>query len=271
MNVAIVGAGKGGTSILKSLAKINEIHVDIIIDKSLDAPGIILAKELGIRYSQSLDDINSEKLNMIIEATGVDAVADELYRRFGDKCKIIDSEGAFLIMTLVERDIETLERLNKQMKVINETSQIVDQQIDEISKSIKQIHSVTENLSNTTETSSEYINKSDKIAQYVNKIAQQTKILGLNANIEAARAGQYGKGFSVVANEIQKLAASSENFAKEINDILNKLSDEIKKINVEIENLMKLSEIQIGASDTVSTAVDTLRTEIQKSEQSSLR
>lgn len=259
MNIAIVGAGNGGTNILKSLSRVDEVNVDIIVDTNLNAPGISLAKELGINYSKSVDDINASNLDVIIEATGIEAVANEVYEKFSSDCKIIDSTGAFLIMTLVERDIETLEKLNKQMDIINETSTVVQDQIKEISDSVERIHDVTNNLISTTETSNKYIDKSDKIINYVNKIAQQTKILGLNANIEAARAGKYGKGFSVVANEIQKLAGSSENFAKEINNILVKLSNELRKINSEIDNLKQLSEIQLGASEKVEFVVDKLK------------
>ncbi|QIB27301.1 methyl-accepting chemotaxis protein [Caloranaerobacter azorensis] len=259
MKIAIVGAGNGGTAILKSLSKIEGINIEIIVDTNLNAPGILLAKELGIKYSDSIDDINCNNLDMIIEATGVEEVSKLLNEKSNGKCKIIDSEGAFLIMTLVERETKTLEKLNSQMSVIADTSSVVQNQLDEITSSIKSIHNVSENLLNTAEVSNKYIEKSDKIVSYVNKIAQQIKILGLNANIEAARAGEHGKGFSVVANEIQKLANNSESFAKEINQMLVKLANEIRKINGEIDNLKKLSQVQLNASETVSSALERLK------------
>lgn len=261
MKIAIVGAGNGGTAILKSLSKIEEISIEIIVDTNLNAPGILLAKELGIKYSNSIDDINCKNLDMIIEATGVEKVSMLLNEKFGNSCKIIDSEGAYLIMTLVERDMQTLEKLNAQMAIINDTSSVVQKQLEDITSSVKNIHNVSENLLNTAEVSNKYIEESDKIVNYVNKIAQQIKILGLNANIEAARAGKHGRGFSVVANEIQKLANNSETFAKEINEMLVKLANEIKKINIEIDNLKKLSQIQLNASETVSVAVERLKSE----------
>ncbi|RKD31214.1 methyl-accepting chemotaxis protein [Thermohalobacter berrensis] len=261
MKVAIVGAGKGGTAILKSLARLDEVHVSVIIDTNVNASGIKLAKKLNVDTSTSIEDINPVDTDMIIEATGIENVANTLHDKYGDDCKIIDSQGAFLIMTLVERDIETLEKLDAQMSAINETSLVVQNRLEEIATSVEDIHNVSEMLVNTTEASNKYIEESDKIVQYVNKIAQQIKILGLNANIEAARAGEYGKGFSVVASEIQKLANESENFAKEINDILVKLSTEIEKINNEIDNLKKLSQVQLDASNSVSAAVEKLKEE----------
>lgn len=261
MNIAIVGAGNGGTAILKSLTRIVELNVNIIIDTNPSAQGILLAKKLGINHSSSLDDINKNKVDMIIEATGVSAVEKMLYEKFSSDCKIIDSTGAELIMTLVEKDLKTVEKLNNQMHIINGTSLEVQKQLTDITSSIKDIHSVSGNLLNSTEVSNAYIEESDKINQYLNKIAQQTKILGINASIEAARSGEYGKGFAVVANEIQKLADNSETFAKEITGTLVKLSQEIQKVNSEIDNLNKLSNIQLYASEAVSVAVDKLKGE----------
>ena len=54
MNIAVVGAGTGGTKIIKTLSSISDVKIVIVIDKNLDAPGIALAKELGIRYNDSL-------------------------------------------------------------------------------------------------------------------------------------------------------------------------------------------------------------------------
>ncbi len=261
MNIAVVGAGKGGTNIIHSLSSLDEINVSIVVDKNLNAPGILLAKELGIKYSMSLDDISNENVDMIIEATGSDKVTNILMTQYSGKCKIIDSHGALLIMSLVEKDMITLEKMNKQIAAINHASNFVQQKLEDICKSIENIHTVTEKLIVSTEASNTYINESDKIVKYVNKIANQIKILGLNANIEAARAGEYGRGFAVVAKEVQNLAGNSEKFASEINDILAKLSSEISNISKVIENLDSLSQIQIESSQLVSSAIDKLKEE----------
>jgi methyl-accepting chemotaxis protein len=86
--------------------------------------------------------------------------------------------------------------------------------------------------------------------------------LGINATIEAARAGEQGRGFSVVANEVQKLAGSSQDFAKEINNILTKLAEEIKDVEAVAKNLSELSERQVQASANVNEAVNSLAAQI---------
>jgi len=258
LNIAIIGAGNGGVSTIKCFNSIEDINITMVIDKNQNAPGIVLAKELKIPFSQSIDDINCNNLDMIVEATGNEEFSNFLKDKFGSTCSILDSQGALLMMTLVERNLNTLEKMDNQISVINETTQIVQGQLQEIIGSIEKIHSISDNLLDTTKTSNAHIKESDRIIQSVNKIAQQTKILGLNASIEAARAGEHGKGFAVVANEVQNLSRFTGDFAAEISSILSKLSEEIKKIDNEVRALDNLSQVQVDASTNVSSAIDSL-------------
>lgn len=258
MRLTIVGAGNGGKSLIESFSKIEDITIVQVIDSRSDAPGILMAKKLGIRCSQAIKDISIEGLDLIIEATGNENVKQELNNTFGDTCTIIDSAGALLIMTLVKRDIEVLDKLNEQIEAIKETSSQVQHHLKSISASIEDTYEINKKLNGISRTSIAYIEETDKIIQYVNNIAKQTKILGINATIEAARAGEQGKGFAVVANEVQKLAGNSENFAKEITSILTKLSAEIKDVETVAIKLSGLSEQQVAASTNVNTAVNSL-------------
>ena len=69
----------------------------------------------------------------------------------------------------------------------------------------------------------------DKIAKVMGSIAAQTNLLALNATIEAARAGENGKGFSVVADEVKKLAEQSINATHDIGTIIRETQNQIKK------------------------------------------
>ena len=258
MNIVIVGAGTGGTNMIESFSKIDEIKIVQVIDRSVDAPGVLLAQRLNIRCSQSISDISTTNLDLIIEATGVEKVKQELNEGFGNKCTIIDSAGALLIMTLVKRDIKVLDKLNSQISAIKDTSTQVQNHIKDISSSVDRTFEINKKLNEISKTSIAYIQETDKIIQYVNNISKQTKILGINATIEAARAGEHGKGFSVVANEVQKLADSSENFAKEITKILTMLTGEIRDVEAVAKNLSSLSELQVQASSNVNSAVNSL-------------
>ena len=72
--------------------------------------------------------------------------------------------------------------------------------------------------------------KITKIADIITSVSEQTNLLSFNAAIEATRAGEYGKGFSVVADEIRRLAEKSKGYAEDITTII----DEIQKDSARI-------------------------------------
>ncbi|WP_439098688.1 methyl-accepting chemotaxis protein [Bacillus weihaiensis] len=79
--------------------------------------------------------------------------------------------------------------------------------------------------------------KSNKMVNLISDVSDQINLLSLNASIEAARAGESGKGFTVVANEIKKLAQQSKRATDDIRKIISKTTDETTKGFVEIIEL----------------------------------
>jgi len=258
LNIVIVGAGAAGCEMLSSLMDLENVKIDMIIDKNLSAPGIELAKSLKIAFSQNLEDINENKTDIIVEVTGNENLRNILKERFENKCTIIDSKSALLLSMLAKKNVLRAGKINNDLSVIKDASGAIQSELDEISSSVNNIHDVSANLLNSINLSKQHIAESDKIIKYFNDISKQTKILGINASIESARAGEHGKGFSVVAMEVQKLANNSGEFAKEINLILAELSKEIANINNEIININKQSDIQITASKKANIAINKL-------------
>lgn len=93
--------------------------------------------------------------------------------------------------------------------------------------------SIEETMANTTETVEALGKKSNEITSIIRTItdiAGQTNLLALNAAIEAARAGEHGRGFAVVADEVRKLAEQSQKAAKEVTGIVTSIQHEVKSI-----------------------------------------
>jgi len=87
--------------------------------------------------------------------------------------------------------------------------------------------------------------KINKIVEYINSIAKQTNLLSLNASIEAARAGDAGKGFSVVSLEIKKLADETKNSVGEITPIIKEINDRVSSSNAAMNSCIdKLKEVE---------------------------
>ncbi len=136
--------------------------------------------------------------------------------------------------------------------VVGETIKGIQRIADVVFKSEKTIHELANNT-----------NKIGEIIQVINEIADQTNLLALNAAIEAARAGEQGRGFAVVADEVRKLAERTTNATEEIENMLGKIqkdtSEAVLVINQgteEVENGKKLANEASNALTEIIKSAD---------------
>ena len=104
----------------------------------------------------------------------------------------------------------------------------------------------------------EYTENTKKMLQMINNIAKSTRILGLNAGIEAARSGEAGKGFSVVASEITRLANQSADSVNEINQVMDNLTQQVVEISKIVDDTYTISSEQGEAITSITEALDQL-------------
>jgi methyl-accepting chemotaxis protein len=90
------------------------------------------------------------------------------------------------------------------------------------------------------------------------KIQQQTNILGLNASIEAARAGKAGAGFAVVASEVRKLSSQTTDVTKSMSGSLENIKNNITALSGSVEQIRNASGEQADLVNNFSQLIDQL-------------
>ncbi|USK27239.1 sigma 54-interacting transcriptional regulator [Metabacillus hrfriensis] len=101
--VLLVGAGQGGTTLLKMLMEIKAMEIIAVVDIEPDAPGMQLAKKLGILTSSEWKPLLSNKINIVIEATGSNEVFEDLLKCRSRNTVIIPGTVAHIISNLINQ------------------------------------------------------------------------------------------------------------------------------------------------------------------------
>ena len=132
------------------------------------------------------------------------------------------------------------------------TGESIKQGVESVSELTGTAQSTTEITTHVVEAIGVLETKTRSIGQIIgviNGIAEQTNLLSLNASIEAARAGEAGRGFSVVAEEIRKLADQSLGSAKQISKIVDEIianMGEVVNVAKKAEDIVRLQEESVG-------------------------
>lgn len=149
------------------------------------------------------------------------------------------------------------EALVKGESLITSSDKMVTLSIDS-REAVHAVESLIDNLGDQSRKTSASMNQLserskqiEEIVKVISDISSQTNLLALNASIEAARAGEHGKGFSVVAEEVRKLAESTKESTADIADLTQKIQEQISKAYEDnISNMNLVSEGMKTSSET---------------------
>lgn len=131
--------------------------------------------------------------------------------------------------------------------------------IEELASSSEELAATSQETANAATKAFQEVNNTSEILNIIQQVAKKTNILGLNAAIEASRAGEFGRGFSVVATEVRKLASESNISAERIVDMLKQFQSSVEAVLSNIEQSNIITQEQAKANQNIASMVDELR------------
>ena len=192
---------------------------------------ILKSSETGESVSAASEELSASIDSVVAISTDTQKTMSESAAKTKEKLSVsLDSMNT--ITNMVNSINATVNAANVASQAAVSSQHIADDGSKKSDIAIKQIMSIQSDVNTTAETVAKLGEKSQQVGQIldtISGIAEQTNLLSLNAAIEAARAGEHGRGFSVVAEEISKLASQTEDATKEIATIIVEVRHETEQ------------------------------------------
>ncbi|EHW0634641.1 methyl-accepting chemotaxis protein [Vibrio vulnificus] len=159
------------------------------------------------------------------------------------------SESARSVAENVTQSNRITEGASKEAK---QSLEIVNNAVTTVSALVNDV----EEMSNRIVSMNQDANKISEVLNVIGEISEQTNLLALNAAIEAARAGEQGRGFAVVADEVRALAARTQNSTTEISEMLSKLLDGTSSVVASMERTKQQCQSTASKTSEVSNSLN---------------
>ena len=226
---------------------------------------ILNLKEIVQKLQSSSIMVDSTSNNLLGISNEMSSVSENIANSIEEVASGTGTQASDMmnITTLLNSFGDEIDLIAQKISNVNESSSSINTKARESNKgmetlinSIEKVRQAFDDFNIRFNSLAINLNKVNEITALINDISDQTNLLALNAAIEAARAGEAGRGFSIVADEIRKLAEKSKESSQSINGLIDTISTE-NKIIIHSTDLMK-SEISNQVT-VINAATDSFR------------
>ncbi len=247
--------------------EINVVNKDEI-GALLESLGNVVGKWRGVvnQINSSADNIASASHELSASAVQMSKGSDEQAQR-SMQVATASEEMSQTVIDVARNTGSIAVSGEETVEVAKKGKEVVDMAVREV----KEIATTVDASANMVRSLGELSKQIGAIVNVINEIADQTNLLALNAAIEAARAGEHGRGFAVVADEVKKLAERTGNSTAEIADMISNIQKEVNLAVDAMEDVKKkvssgttLSEQAGSALNNIVKKVDDLQLMVQQ-------
>ena len=169
------------------------------------------------------------------------------------------------VATAMNQMTATVHDVARNAEQASEAALMADQQAREgdrvVGEAVAQIERLAGEVINSSEAMNQLKTESDKIGSVldvIKSVAQQTNLLALNAAIEAARAGEAGRGFAVVADEVRSLAQRTQQSTEEIEELIAGLQSGTQRVASVMDNSRQLTDSSVELTRRAGSSLETI-------------
>lgn len=224
----------------QQIKKDNQSKCDELIEKQKKIEStyqnvIDLSKVVSESATQLVDKAASNRNDSQLVLESINEIVNALSNQNDSICTQADSSGQ--IQDKLKDVQNCIHAMNSQVdSVVNITSES-EAYMNSLIANTVDVNNIAKNSQLSIAELYKQVTEVQSVVDIITSVAEQTSLLSLNANIEAAKAGTFGAGFTVVASEIKKLADNTTDSVQRINTMLISLNNKTEKVNSEIESM----------------------------------
>ncbi|MFC3023568.1 methyl-accepting chemotaxis protein [Vibrio zhugei] len=235
---------------LNAHAELNELSAgfNVFLQKLRDMVNSL--KSIGIRVRES-------------SGKNVDASHSSLEETAQQKAELANVVVSTQEMSKAAHEVAQITaELAEKMKLMNGTVRQSQSSIVTSTNTVQELSSSMESAKDSIDKVSARSDDINQILEVIRSVAEQTNLLALNAAIEAARAGEQGRGFAVVADEVRSLASKTQNSTEEIDKLINNLQQEVKVAVSSIADSGEKVALSVQSTEEVNTSLSSIVNDI---------